>query len=127
MQLTSAVLAARPGPVQAREREAERRDGTGVEEIAARKAVAESGGAVGIQSDHVAISKEAAKSPRFLYLTYLADFHIAFNEKGNGVVARDQPATVTFTLSISDRPDLRNGRGIGWAWPFASIVRQRSV
>lgn len=24
-------------------------------------------------------------------------------------------------------PDLRNGRGIGWACPFSSIVRQRNV
>src|SRR6478672_10964455 len=34
---------------------------------------------------------------------------------------------VSFTSSIAHRPDLANGRGIGWAWPFASIVRQRSV
>src|SRR5262245_3968196 len=28
---------------------------------------------------------------------------------------------------MSQRPDFLNGRGIGWAAPFASIVRQRKV
>src|SRR5262249_13669169 len=35
--------------------------------------------------------------------------------------------TVSFTASISARPDFRDGRGIGCAWPFASIVRHRST
>src|SRR5262249_55714034 len=35
--------------------------------------------------------------------------------------------TVSFTASIPHQPDLRNGRGIGWACPLASMVRQRRV
>ena len=53
MQLTS--VSRPPAAALARwkrEREAERRDGAGVEEVAAREPVAECGGAVGIQSNH---------------------------------------------------------------------------
>lgn len=35
--------------------------------------------------------------------------------------------TTKLTCSIAAWPDLRNGRGIGWACPFSSIVRERNV
>src|SRR5690242_5728138 len=35
--------------------------------------------------------------------------------------------TVMFTDSIAAFPDFWNGRGIGWALPFSSSVRQRNV
>src|SRR5262245_43153573 len=31
------------------------------------------------------------------------------------------------TDSIAAWPDLRNGRGLGWAWPFSSLDRHRTV
>ena len=36
-------------------------------------------------------------------------------------------STLILTRSIAAWPDLRNGRGIGWACPFSSIVRHRKV
>ena len=42
-------------------------------------------------------------------------------------VGPPQPSTVTSDFSIVLRPDLRNGRGIGWALPLLSIVRQEMV
>ncbi|MCP4847505.1 MAG: hypothetical protein GY899_06115 [Verrucomicrobiaceae bacterium] len=38
--------------------------------------------------------------------------------------ASTQASTVIGDFSIVLRPDLRNGRGIGWALPFLSMVRQ---
>ena len=35
--------------------------------------------------------------------------------------------TVMLTASMAQCPDLRNGRGMGWAWPLTSTVRQRRV
>ncbi len=48
---------------------------------------------------------------------------------GTGVVlpARAHHLTVTSTDSIAALPDFWNGRGIGCALPFASMVRQRNV
>ena len=35
--------------------------------------------------------------------------------------------TLISTVSMAEWPDLRKGRGRGWAMPFRSIVRQRKV
>ena len=49
----------------------------------------------------------------------------AFPASGSGKA--DHSRTRMTTDSIAAWPDFRNGRGIGWAWPFSSIVRQRKV
>src|SRR5205807_6499850 len=35
--------------------------------------------------------------------------------------------TANFTASVAQWPDLRNGRGMGCAWPLPSTARQRRV
>src|SRR5205085_2701687 len=45
----------------------------------------------------------------------------------NGGRSPSYTMTRTRTSSMAQWPDLRKGRGIGWACPFSSIARQRNV